>query len=76
LIAASDVLTSVQKKEESLKRLRKDRVASTSVGVSDDDKIRMQLIIDAVAFIAADKPILLETPFEFHEHDKKLISAF
>lgn len=64
MVAVSDVLTSVQKTEESLRRLRKDRAASTSVGVSDDDKIRMQLIIDVDAFIAAGKPILLETSKE------------
>jgi len=45
------VLTSVQKTEESLKRLRKDRVASSSAGISDNDKIRMQLIIDVDAFV-------------------------
>jgi hypothetical protein len=50
----SDVLTSVQKTEESLKRLRKDRNTSSSmptVGVSDDDKIRIQLVIDVDSFV-------------------------
>lgn len=64
MVAVSDVLTSVQKTEESLKRLRKDRAALTSVGVSDDDKIRMQLIIDVDAFIATSKLILLGTSKE------------
>nr|CAG4641569.1 EOG090X03KZ [Eurycercus lamellatus] len=58
LVAVSDVLTSVQKTEESLKRLRKDRAASASAGVSDDDKIRMQLVIDVDAFVEAAQPIL------------------
>lgn len=51
----SDVLTSVQKTEESLKRLRKDRNTSTSMpivaGISDDDKIRIQLVIDVDSFV-------------------------
>ncbi|XP_046441864.1 conserved oligomeric Golgi complex subunit 2-like [Daphnia pulex] len=53
LAAVSDVLTSVQKTEESLKRLRKDRNTSTSmsVGISDDDKIRIQLVIDVDSFV-------------------------
>lgn len=52
LVAVSDVLTSVQKTEESLKRLRKDRNAPTSTaGISDDDKIRVQLYIDVDSFV-------------------------
>lgn len=55
LAAVSDVLTSVQKTEESLKRLRKDRNASASTTVSncvsDDDKIRIQLVIDVDLFV-------------------------
>ena len=52
LAAVSDVLTSVQKTEESLKRLRKERTAQTSNnGTSDDDKIRMQLVIDVGSFV-------------------------
>lgn len=52
LAAVSDVLTSVQKTEESLKRLRKERTAQTSNnGTSDDDKIRMQLVIDVDSFV-------------------------
>jgi len=47
-----DVLTSVQKTEESLRRLKKirDRSAATSSnearGVGDDEKIREQLLLD------------------------------
>ncbi|KAL3872688.1 hypothetical protein ACJMK2_035898 [Sinanodonta woodiana] len=45
----SDVLTSVKKMEDSLKRLKKVRgteKSSGSLGMSDDDKIRQQLILD------------------------------
>ena len=43
----SDVLTSVRKMEESLKRLkRKGSRAGVGGGMSDDDKIRLQLLID------------------------------
>lgn len=54
----SDVLTSVQKTEESLRRLKKMRDRGTQAssaegrGLSDDDKIRMQLSIDVNTFIA------------------------
>ncbi|XP_076463850.1 conserved oligomeric Golgi complex subunit 2-like isoform X2 [Babylonia areolata] len=44
-----EVLTSVKKMEESLKRLKKVRgsdKASSNQGMSDDDKIRSQIIID------------------------------
>jgi len=54
----SDVLTSVQKTEESLKRLRKDRVTSVLNGINDDDKIRMQLVIDVDAYVEATRAIL------------------
>lgn len=55
----SEVLTSVQKTEESLRRLRnlKSGGASNSQGsgsastaVSDDDKIRLQLRVDVAAW--------------------------
>ncbi|XP_064599671.1 conserved oligomeric Golgi complex subunit 2-like isoform X1 [Liolophura sinensis] len=45
----SDVLTSVKKMEDSLKRLKKARgtgPTAGSQGMSDDDKIRQQLILD------------------------------
>lgn len=45
----SDVLTSVKKMEDSLKRLKKGRgteKSSGSQGMTDDDKIRQQLVLD------------------------------
>lgn len=51
-----DVLTSVQKTEESLRRLKSSRAASgqmersTASGMSDDDKIRLQLHVDIVTW--------------------------
>ncbi|EDV91010.1 conserved oligomeric Golgi complex subunit 2 [Drosophila grimshawi] len=50
----SDVLTSVQKTEESLRRLRNLKSGAAthtpSSGVSDDDKIRLQLRVDVAAW--------------------------
>lgn len=54
----SDVLTSVQKTEESLRRLKNLREKSGSTqqgsapasGMSDDDKIRLQLHVDICAW--------------------------
>lgn len=54
----SDVLTSVQKTEESLRRLKNLREKSGSSqqgtasasGMSDDDKIRLQLNVDIYAW--------------------------
>lgn len=52
LLFVTDVLTSVQKTEESLRRLKKIRDKSTGVlpsepqGISDDEKIRIQLKVD------------------------------
>nr|CAH0108522.1 unnamed protein product [Daphnia galeata] len=63
LAAVSDVLTSVQKTEESLKRLRKDRNTSASiatVGMSDDDKIRIQLVIDVDSFVEEARSLASE----------------
>ena len=45
----AEVLNSVRKMEESLKRLKKARGSNTSSsaqGMSDDDKIRLQLYLD------------------------------
>ncbi|XP_014670067.1 PREDICTED: conserved oligomeric Golgi complex subunit 2-like isoform X2 [Priapulus caudatus] len=43
----SDVVTSVRKMEDSLKRLKKGRKMSTfTQGMSDDDKIRLQISLD------------------------------
>jgi len=52
LLFVTDVLTSVQKTEESLRRLKKIRDKSTGIlpsepqGTSDDEKIRIQLKVD------------------------------
>ena len=49
----SDVLTSVKKMEDSLKRLKKVRgteKAGGSQGMTDDDKIRQQLILDIISY--------------------------
>jgi hypothetical protein len=52
-----DVLTSVQKTEDSLKRLKKIRDKSAGIstsesqGISDDEKIRIQLLIDVTSYI-------------------------
>ncbi|XP_078466043.1 conserved oligomeric Golgi complex subunit 2 [Lampetra planeri] len=56
----SDVLTSVRKMEESLKRLKQARktgsgataaaAAASGTGLTDDDKIRLQLYLDTQAF--------------------------
>ena len=44
---SGDVLTSVRKMEESLKRLNKRRVTAPNAGkLSDDDKIRVQFQMD------------------------------
>nr|CAD7198055.1 unnamed protein product [Timema douglasi] len=54
--SVNDVLTSVQKTEESLRRLKKvrDRLATTTPsegkGLGDDDKIRQQLVLDVQNF--------------------------
>ncbi len=45
-----DVLTSVKKMEESLKRLKRGKAQSASTGMSDDDKIRLQLSLDVKEF--------------------------
>ena len=55
--SVKDVLTSVQKTEESLRRLKKIRDKSAGVstsenqGTSDDEKIRIQLLIDVQSYI-------------------------
>lgn len=49
ITVTTDVLTSVKKMEESLKRL-KQKKKSESKGLSDDDKIRLQLKLDVVEF--------------------------
>ena len=55
--SVSDVITSVQKTEDSLRRLKKIRDKSAGIsssegqGVSDDEKIRVQLSIDVVNYV-------------------------
>ncbi|XP_043798151.1 conserved oligomeric Golgi complex subunit 2 isoform X2 [Apis laboriosa] len=57
LISVKDVLTSVQKTEESLRRLKKIRdksigsFSSEVQGISDDEKIRIQLQIDVQTYV-------------------------
>lgn len=56
LASVTDVLTSVQKTEESLRRLKKIRDKSTGSfssevqGITDDEKIRIQLQVDVQAY--------------------------
>jgi len=45
----NDVLISVKKMEDSLKRLKRGKAAS-SVGMSDDNKIRTQISLDVKEF--------------------------
>ncbi|XP_051158118.1 conserved oligomeric Golgi complex subunit 2 [Leptopilina boulardi] len=66
--SVTDVLTSVQKTEESLRKLKKIRDKSAGVsssenqGVSDDEKIRIQLSIDVSNFVSLIKSLkVLET---------------
>jgi len=59
LIQVQDVLSNVTKMEESLKKLKKVREKSSggvagkdkSAGLSDDDKIRLQLYLDVMYFL-------------------------
>ncbi|XP_043467121.1 conserved oligomeric Golgi complex subunit 2 [Leptopilina heterotoma] len=61
--SVTDVLTSVQKTEESLRKLKKIRDKSSGVsssetqGVSDDEKIRIQLSIDVSNFVSLIKSL-------------------
>ncbi|KAJ8684177.1 hypothetical protein QAD02_019969 [Eretmocerus hayati] len=63
LISVKDVLTSVQRTEESLRRLKKIRDKSAGVpvsesqGTSDDEKIRIQLLIDVMNYIKMIKDL-------------------
>lgn len=53
LTVTADVLTSVRKMEESLKRLKRGKGTSHSSaqqGMSDDDKIRLQIFLDVQQF--------------------------
>lgn len=59
------MLTSVQKTEESLRRLKKIRDKSTGSfssevqGISDDEKIRIQLQIDVQTYVNMVKFIII-----------------
>ncbi|XP_014225281.1 conserved oligomeric Golgi complex subunit 2 [Trichogramma pretiosum] len=61
--SVTDVLTSVQKTEESLRRLKKIRDKSAGIsttesqGTSDDEKIRIQLLIDVQSYIEIIKEL-------------------
>uniref|UniRef100_A0A6I8NZM3 Conserved oligomeric Golgi complex subunit 2 n=2 Tax=Ornithorhynchus anatinus TaxID=9258 RepID=A0A6I8NZM3_ORNAN len=63
----SDVLSSVRKMEESLKRLKQARKAAavtpagSSGGMSDDDKIRLQLALDVERFVEQVRGMGLQT---------------
>ncbi|XP_038617294.1 conserved oligomeric Golgi complex subunit 2 [Tachyglossus aculeatus] len=63
----SDVLSSVKKMEESLKRLKQARKAAavtpagSSGGMSDDDKIRLQLALDVEHFVEQVQGMGLQT---------------
>lgn len=63
ILSVTDVLTSVQKTEESLRKLKKIRdksagvASSESQGVSDDEKIRIQLSIDVSNFVILIKSL-------------------
>ncbi|XP_043265322.1 conserved oligomeric Golgi complex subunit 2 [Colletes gigas] len=67
LASVTDVLTSVQKTEESLRRLKKIRDKSTGAlssevqGISDDEKIRIQLQVDVQAYVNMISEIEIST---------------
>lgn len=67
LLFVTDVLTSVQKTEESLRRLKKIRdksigiLPSESQGTSDDEKIRMQLKVDVDSYTNMIKDLNIST---------------
>lgn len=51
LVTTRDVLDSVRKMEDSLRRLKKGKMNATDTqGISDDDKIRLQIMIDVEHF--------------------------
>ncbi|XP_047344343.1 conserved oligomeric Golgi complex subunit 2-like isoform X2 [Vespa velutina] len=79
LTSVTDVLTSVQKTEESLRRLKKIRDKSTGVltsdaqGISDDEKIRIQLQIDVNAY--SEMITELDVPVSDISHLQELSQA-
>ncbi|XP_011505049.1 PREDICTED: conserved oligomeric Golgi complex subunit 2 [Ceratosolen solmsi marchali] len=74
-----DVLTSVQKTEESLRRLKKIRdktagvLTSENQGISDDEKIHIQLFIDVTSYIQMIKELDVEE--DNIENLKKLLEV-
>ncbi|XP_012532234.1 conserved oligomeric Golgi complex subunit 2 [Monomorium pharaonis] len=79
LLFVTDVLTSVQKTEESLRRLKKIRDKSTGVlpsepqGTSDDEKIRIQLKVDVDGYANMIKDLNIPT-VNIH-HLQELVDA-
>ncbi|EZA51235.1 Conserved oligomeric Golgi complex subunit [Ooceraea biroi] len=79
LLFVTDVLTSVQKTEESLRRLKKIRDKSTGIlpsepqGISDDEKIRIQLKVDVNGYANMIKDLNIST-VNIH-HLQELINA-
>ncbi|XP_012215519.1 conserved oligomeric Golgi complex subunit 2 isoform X1 [Linepithema humile] len=79
LLFVTDVLTSVQKTEESLRRLKKIRDKSTGIlpsepqGTSDDEKIRIQLKVDVDGYVNMIKEFNITTT-DIH-HLQELIDA-
>ncbi|KAL0127418.1 hypothetical protein PUN28_005604 [Cardiocondyla obscurior] len=75
----TDVLTSVQKTEESLRRLKKIRDKSTGIlpsepqGITDDEKIRIQLKVDVDGYTNMVKDLNISTA-NIH-HLQELIDA-
>lgn len=60
---ASDVLLSVKKMEESLKRLKSRKTNSNLVGnMSDDDKIRLQISLDFEHLCTQVRSSMLSVP--------------
>ncbi|KAL6266886.1 hypothetical protein P5V15_003714 [Pogonomyrmex californicus] len=79
LLFVTDVLTSVQKTEESLRRLKKIRDKSTGIlpsesqGTSDDEKIRIQLKVDVDGYTNMVKDLNISTA-NIH-HLQELVDA-
>ncbi|KAG5327195.1 COG2 protein, partial [Pseudoatta argentina] len=79
LLFVTDVLTFVQKTEESLRRLKKIRDKSTEIlpsepqGTSDDEKIRIQLKVDVDGYTNLVKDLNISTD-NIH-HLQELIDA-
>jgi len=71
----SDVLTSVKKMEDSLKRLKKVRgtdKSSGNQGMSDDDKIRQQLILDITNYGEQVRNVVIKIHYSIQATSKYL----